>query len=137
MLTHPHTSAGRIPTDRGYRVYVDDLLGRLEPRPSSGELALRSVRNEVESALRETSETLSQVTQLLALVSAPPIEATTVRHVEVLALQPQVVMVVLITASGEVSKRMLSFATPVDTGLVEWARAYLNETVAGQKLGPR
>jgi heat-inducible transcriptional repressor len=136
LLTHPHTSAGRIPTDRGYRVYVDDLLGRLEPRPSSGELALRSVRNEVESALRETSETLSQVTQLLALVSAPPIEATTVRHVEVLALQPQVVMVVLITASGEVSKRMLSFAAPVDTGLVEWARAYLNETVAGQKLGP-
>src|SRR6478672_8698770 len=57
LLTHPHTSAGRIPTDRGYRIYVDDLLGRLEPRPSSGELALRSVRNEVESALRETSET--------------------------------------------------------------------------------
>src|SRR5690348_2270522 len=95
LLTHPHTSAGRIPTDRGYRVYVDDLLGRLEPRPAtSEELALRSVRNEVESALRETSETLSQVTQLLALVSAPPIEATTVRHVEVLALQPQLVMVV-------------------------------------------
>src|SRR5947208_432816 len=136
LLTHPHTSAGRVPTDRGYRIYVDDLLGRLEPRPASGgELELRSVRNEVESALRETSETLSQVTQLLALVSAPPLEATTVRHVEVLALQPQVVMVVLITASGEVSKRMLSFGHAVDPGLVEWARAYLNETVAGLKLG--
>jgi heat-inducible transcriptional repressor len=136
LLTHPHTSAGRVPTDRGYRLYVDDLLGRIDPRPAAGgELELRSVRNEVESALRETSETLSQVTQLLALVSAPPLEATTVRHVEVLALQPQVVMVVLITASGEVSKRMLSFGRPVDPGLVEWARAYLNETVAGLKLG--
>ena len=136
LLTHPHTSAGRVPTDRGYRIYVDDLLGRLEPRPASGEeIELRAVRNEVESALRETSETLSQVTQLLALVSAPPIEGTTVRHVEVLALQPQVVMAVLITASGEVSKRMISFAVPVDMGLVEWGRAYLNETVAGLKLG--
>jgi heat-inducible transcriptional repressor len=135
LLTHPHTSAGRVPTDRGYRAYVDDLLGRLEPRPTGGSLELRAVRTEVESALRETSETLSQVTQLLALVSAPPLETTTVRHVEVLALQPQVVMVVLITASGDVSKRMVSFAQPVDPGLVEWARAYLNETVAGLKLG--
>jgi heat-inducible transcriptional repressor len=136
LLTHRHTSAGRVPTDRGYRAYVDDLLGRLDPRPApGGAIELHSVRNEVESALRETSETLSQVTQLLALVSAPPLEATTIRHVEVLALQAQVVMVVLITASGEVSKRMLSFAHPVDPGLVEWARAYLNETVAGLKLG--
>src|SRR3954453_10639613 len=137
LLTHPHPSAGRIPTDRGYRLYVDDLLGRIDPRPATGgELEMRSVRNDVESALRETRATLSQGAHLLPLVSAPLLEATTGRHVEVLALQPQVVMVVLITASGEVSKRMLSFATPVDTGLVEWARAYLNETVAGQKLGP-
>jgi len=134
LLTHPHTSAGRVPTDGGYRVYVDELLGRLGPRPVTPDEP-RTARTELEGALRETSDMLSRATQLLALVSAPPLEATTVRHVEVLLLQPHVVMVVLITATGDVSKRQLTFAEPVDPGLVEWARAYLNEAVAGLQLG--
>ena len=59
---------------------------------------------------------LSQVTRLLALVSAPPLEAATVRHVEVLLLQPNVVMVVVITSTGGVTKRRYAFAEPVDPG---------------------
>ena len=106
LLTHPHTSAGRVPTERGYRFYADELLGRLEPRPPAFPLDLGVASNEVESALQATTEMLSQVTRLLALVSAPPLEATTVRHVEVLLLQPQLVMVVVITSAGGVSKRL-------------------------------
>jgi len=135
LLSHPHTSAGRVPTERGYRYYADELLGRLEPQPPAFPLDLATTSNEVESALQATTEMLSQVTRLLALVSAPPLEATHVRHVEVLLLQPQLVMVVVITSAGGVSKRLFHFDEFVDAGLAQWAGDYLNEAVAGLQLG--
>ena len=135
LLNHPHTSAGRVPTESGYRYYADELLGRLAPQPPAFPLDLTSTSNEVESALQATTEMLSQVTRLLALVSAPPLEATHVRHVEVLLLQPQLVMVVVITSAGGVSKRLFHFDEPVDSGLAQWAGDYLNEAVAGLQLG--
>jgi len=135
FLTHPHTSAGRVPTDIGYRFYVDRLLEHLEPRPGELELDLTGAQNQVESALRETTEALAQVTHLLALVSAPPLGTTLVRHVEVLLLQPNVVVVVVITSTGGVTKRLFAFEEPVDPRLVEWAGEYLNERLAGLQLG--
>ena len=135
LLTHPHTSAGRVPTEAGYRFYADELLDRLEPRPSPFPLDLAAARSEVEGALQATSETLSQVTRLLALVSAPPLQTATVRHVEVLVLQPQVVMVVVITSTGGVSKRVFALGDPVDPGLATWAAEYLNERLTGLQLG--
>jgi heat-inducible transcriptional repressor len=137
LLTHPHTSAGRVPTEAGYRFYVDQLLARLEPRPAAFPLDLTGVRSEIESALRATTEMLSQLTHRLALVSAPPLETTTVRHVEVLALQPQVVVVVVITSTGGVTKRVVTYREPLDQGLTKWAADYLNECVAGLQLGTR
>jgi heat-inducible transcriptional repressor len=135
LLTHPHTSAGRVPTDRGYRYYVDRLLERPALRPATFPLDLTEARNEVESALQATTEMLSQVTRLIALVSAPPFQTATVRHVEVLLLQPQVAMVVVITSSGGVTKRVYAFDTPVDPGLVHWAGQYLMDQVVGLSLG--
>ena len=135
LLAHPHTSAGRVPTERGYRYYADELLGRLEPHPAAFPLDLTSTSTEVEAALQATTEMLSQVTRLLALVSAPSLEATHVRHVEVLLLQPQLVMVVVITSAGGISKRLFHFDEPVDAGLAQWAGDYLNEAVAGLQLG--
>src|SRR5215510_4540077 len=116
LLTHPHTSAGRVPTEAGYRVYVDGLLARQEARPSAFPLDLPTARPEVDKALQATTEILAQVTRLLALVSAPPLEAATVRHVDVLQLQPNVVVVVVITSTGGVSKQRYSFPGPVDVG---------------------
>jgi heat-inducible transcriptional repressor len=136
LLAHPHTSAGRVPTDSGYRYYVDELLPRGPSAPPS-ELRLELVRREVNEAMRHTTEALSQVTNLLAIVSAPPIQTTTIRHVEVLALQPQVLMVVIITSTGGVSKRVFTFERAVDPGLAEWASAYLNEQLVGWGLGAR
>ena len=135
LLTHPHTSAGRVPTEAGYRFYADSLLERLESRPSPFPLDLAAARSELEAALQETTETLSQATRLLALVSAPPLQTATVRHVEVLVLQPQVLMVVVITSTGGVSKRVFALAEPVDTGLALWAGEYLNDQLAGLELG--
>jgi heat-inducible transcriptional repressor len=132
LLAHPHTSAGRVPTDAGYRYFVDRLLPAREVT-----LDLSLIRRELDEAMRATSETLSQVTNLLAIVTAPPIETATIRHVEVLLLQPQVLMVVVITSTGGVTKRVFGFEAPVDAGLVGWAGEYLNEQLAGIGLGAR
>ena len=137
LLQHPHTSAGRVPTDRGYRHYVDELLDA-DAVPARGTgLELDTVRREVDEAVRATTEQLSQVTSLLAIVSAPPIATTTIRHVEVLRLQPQVAMIVVITSTGGVSKRIVTYDRPVDPGLVDWAASYLNEQLGGMGLGSR
>ena len=133
LLTHPHTSAGRVPTESGYRIYTEDLVGAIEGRPAPFPLDLTAMRNELEEALRRTTETLSEATHLLALVSAPSLEAAAVRHVDVVQLQPRIVIVVVITASGSLSKRMAEFEDALDPGLVDWARAYLEETVVGRR----
>src|SRR5437660_3145303 len=79
LLTHPHTSAGRVPTERGYRFFADEALARQDPRPRRFPFELPALRREVDAALQATSEMLSSVTRLLALVSAPPLQTTTVR----------------------------------------------------------
>src|SRR3984957_816952 len=137
LMMHPHTSAGRVPTEAGYRLYVDELLLRPESRPDAIGLGLPAARAEVEEALQATTEVLSQVTRLLALVSAPPLESAIVRHVEVLLLQPNIVMVVVITSTGSVTKLRYAFPEPVDPGLVTWARDYLNEELVGARIGSR
>jgi heat-inducible transcriptional repressor len=138
-LTHPHTSAGRVPTDSGYRLYADSLLAeesRLPVRRQAG-LELERMRHEVDEAMRETTSALSQVTDLLALVTAPPPSSARIHRVEVLMLQPRVVMVVVIASNGMVDKRVFTFTDPVDPGVVEWAGSYLNERLADMGLGAR
>ena len=121
LLEHPHTSAGRVPTDRGYRLYVDELLAEGQLPVPRRKVELSAMRREVDEAMRATTEQLSQVTNLLALVTAPPIETATIHRIEVLLLQPQVAMVVVITSTGGVTKRVISYEEPVDSGLVAWA----------------
>jgi heat-inducible transcriptional repressor len=139
FLTHPHTSAGRVPTDAGYRFYVEQLLARQDRLPlrPSDELGLSRMRREVDVAIRETTTTLSQITDLVALVTAPPLHTATIHRIEVLRLQPRVVMVVVIASNGGVTKRAFTFEEEVDPGLVEWAASYLNERLAGLGLGAR
>jgi heat-inducible transcriptional repressor len=139
FLTHPHTSAGRVPTDAGYRFYVEQLLARQDRLPlrPSDELGLSRMRREVDVAIRETTSTLSQITDLVALVTAPPLHTATIHRIEVLRLQPRVVMVVVIASNGGVTKRAFTFEEEVDPGLVEWAASYLNERLAGLGLGAR
>ena len=134
LLAHPHTSAGRVPTEAGHRWYVDHLEPDRLPQPA---LRLELVRRELDEAMQVTTQTLSQVTNLLALVSAPPLDTATIHRIEVLLLQPQVVMVVVITSTGGVSKKVIPFGGPVDPGLVAWAGEFLNERLTGMGLGAR
>jgi heat-inducible transcriptional repressor len=137
LLAHPHVSAGRVPTDAGQRYVVDRMLASGEGLLPARRMELSLIRREVEEAMRATTETLSQVTNLLAVVSAPAMHTATIKHVEVLALQPQVVMVVIITSTGGVSKMLVTFDGAVDPGLVAWAGEYLNERLVGLGLGAR
>jgi heat-inducible transcriptional repressor len=137
LVAHPHISAGRIPTDAGHRYVVDRMLVSGEGLETDRHLELSLIRSEVEGAVRATTETISQMTNLLAVVSAPSPNTATIRHIEVLALQPQVVMVVIITSTGGVSKAIATFDRPLDSGLVTWAGEYLNERLVGFALGAR
>jgi heat-inducible transcriptional repressor len=139
FLTHPHTSAGRVPTDAGYRFYVEELLASQDRLPAVPlrDLSLSRMRREVEEAIRGTTATLSRITDLVALVTAPPLHTATIHRVEVLRLQPRVVMVVVVASNGGVTKRVFTFEREVDPGLVEWSGSYLNERLAGLGLGAR
>ena len=140
-LNHPHTSAGRVPTEVGYRYYVDELLPR-GPLPTTGGELTRTLgtdvaRVEVDQTLRRLADAMSEVTNLLGVVTGPPVASATVRHVEVLLLQPQLVTVVVITSTGDVAKRLFAFDRPVDPGLAECAAAFLNERMQGLPVGAR
>jgi heat-inducible transcriptional repressor len=139
FLTHPHTSAGRVPTDAGYRFYADALLssGSSASGRRAPVLDLTRIRHEVDEAMRETTATLSRATDLLALATAPPPSAARIHRIEVLQLQPQMVMVVVIASNGAITRRVFNFERRVDPGLVQWASSYLNERLAGLGLGAR
>jgi len=138
-LTHPYTSAGRVPTDAGYRCYVGSMLesGVMPAEPGVG-LELSRLRREVDAAMRETTVALAEVTDLVAISTAPePSLTATIHRVEVLQLQPNKVVVIAIASTGDVTRRVFEFARPVDRGLVEWASSYLNESLSGLGVGAR
>jgi heat-inducible transcriptional repressor len=138
-LTHPHTSAGRVPTDSGYRRYVD-LMMQADSMPAQPcvELELSRLRREVDQAMRETTAALADVTDLVAMATAPePSLAATIHRVEVLSLSATKVVVIGIASTGDVTRRVFEFDRPVDPGLVEWASSYLNESLSGLGVGAR
>lgn len=138
-LSHPHTSAGRVPTEVGYRCYVDRLMEAGVPQAGAGvALELSRLRREIDEAMRETTTALARVTDLMALATAPPPSlAATIHRVEVLRLRPTRVVVIAIASTGTVAKRVFDFDGPVDPGLVEWASSYLNESLSGMGVGAR
>jgi len=141
-LTHPHTSAGRVPTDRGYREYVDGLIsGSARPvRPGVGGLtaiAPEELAGEIDIALQRATEAMSRATNLLALALAPRVSGARLCHVELLTLHPHELMYVFIVSTGSVMKGVVDWPQPIDPGLVEWARTYLNELLNDQTLTAR
>jgi heat-inducible transcriptional repressor len=105
---------------------------------ASVELELTRLRREVDDAMRETTAALAQVTDLVAMATAPQTGlATTIHRVEVLRLQPNKVVVIAIASTGDVIRRVFEFGRPVDRGLVEWASSYLNESLSGLGVGAR
>lgn len=135
-LSHPHTSAGRVPTDRGYRFYVDSLSGVGELARAQAETIARFFEGaaDLEETLQRTSLLLSSLTHYTAMVSPPGLDRSRLRHVELVALGRHVIMLVLIVDSGRVEKRLVETAGEVATEDLEDLRRQLNERLVGERL---
>lgn len=136
LIQQPHTSAGRIPTDAGYRAFVDDLReapGVEEPRREVlGEL-LGSARD-VEDLLVRTSHVLSQLTRLVSLVIAPAIDDVRLRLVELVGLSAQRALLLLVSDTGRVEKRYLQLPRGVTEDELDRVRTVLGEHVRGRRM---
>jgi heat-inducible transcriptional repressor len=133
LIAQPHTSAGRIPTDKGYRYFVDSLSGAapLQPEQRAALEGLLLGAADLEDLLRRTSQVLSRLTRFASLVTAPRLDRSRIRHLELVRLGPTSVLVVLITDTGRVEKRMLDLDAAIEDHDVQRARHALNEAAAG------
>jgi heat-inducible transcriptional repressor len=137
-LTQPHTSSGRVPTDLGYRFFVDHFTetGDL-PVPQRRDVAdfFASAHRALEDLLHETSGLLARVSRHAAVVVGPQPDAANIRSVQLVALQPRVVLVVLVLSNGVIEKDVLTLADDVDEDRVAAATAVLDEGLRGVAWG--
>ncbi|MEV1050983.1 heat-inducible transcriptional repressor HrcA [Streptomyces sp. NPDC049887] len=136
FIAQPHTSAGRIPTDKGYRLFVDRLAG-VKPLSSPERRAIQNFLEgavDLDDVVARTVRLLAQLTRQVAVVQYPSLTRSTVRHVELLALAPARLMLVLITDTGRVEQRHVDCPAPFsDTSLAD-LRARLNSRVVGRRF---
>jgi heat-inducible transcriptional repressor len=132
-IMQPHTSAGRIPTDKGYRLFVDKL-GSVKPLSIAEQRAIQTFLSgalDLDDVLLRTVRLLAQVTQQVAIVQYPTLSHSTVRHVEVVSLSAQRMLLILITSTGRVEQRSLELPEHDEEALAE-LRSLLNTAAVGQ-----
>jgi heat-inducible transcriptional repressor len=138
-LVQPHTSAGRIPTDRGYRFFVDNFdrqpgLAPAQRRVVSDFFMLfHSAHQVLEELLHETSQLLARVSTHTAVVVGPHVEAATIRSVQLVSLQPSMVLALAILSNGRVEKSILHVTADTDDTTVATAGALLDTQLAGAR----
>jgi len=131
-ITQPHTSAGRIPTDKGYRLFVD-RLGSIKPLSAAENRAIQTFLSgaiDLDDVLLRTVRLLAQVTQQVAIVQYPAMSHSTVRHVEIVALSSSRLLLILITSTGRIEQRALEILEYDEETLAE-LRAHLNAAAVG------
>ncbi|MFD4789427.1 heat-inducible transcriptional repressor HrcA [Streptomyces sp. NPDC058459] len=136
FIAQPHTSAGRIPTDKGYRLFVDKLAG-VKPMTAPERRAIQNFLEgavDLDDVVARTVRLLAQLTRQVAVVQYPSLTRSTVRHVELLSLAPARVMLVLITDTGRVEQRMVDCPAPFGDASLADLRARLNSKVAGRRF---
>ncbi|HZD68247.1 MAG TPA: heat-inducible transcriptional repressor HrcA [Actinomycetes bacterium] len=136
FLSHPHTSAGRVPTDLGYRFYVDSLSGVSELARAQRDAVMRYLEGAagLEETLQRTSLLLASLTHYTAMVAPPALDRSRVRHIELVPLSPHVIMLVLIVDTGRVEQRLLEMRAEVQAEDLEDVRRRLNEKLVGEQL---
>jgi heat-inducible transcriptional repressor len=135
-ITQPHTSAGRIPTDKGYRLFVD-RLGTVKPLSAAEQKAIQTFLSgalDLDDVLLRTVRLLAQVTQQVAIVQYPTLSHSTVRHVEVVSLSTSRLLLILITSTGRIEQRAIELPEHDADTLVE-LRAHLNAATVGRSSG--
>ncbi|MCS5733141.1 heat-inducible transcriptional repressor HrcA [Herbiconiux daphne] len=136
LITAPHTSSGRVPTDKGYRLFVDHLsdLRPLSPAQRHAIETFLGSSVDVDDVLARTVRLLSQLTRQVALVQYPSLSQARVRHIEVVALTPRRLMTVMITDGGHVEQRVVDVPAELDDALISDLRLRFNEAVGGLGL---
>jgi heat-inducible transcriptional repressor len=137
LIAQPHTSAGRIPTDKGYRLFVDNLT-ELKPLTAAERRAIAMFLQgavDLDDVVHRSVRLLAQLTHQVAIVQYPTLSRSTVRHVEVVTLTGTRVLVVLITSAGRVEQRVVELTKPIDDSVIADLRARLNTCAVGRRLG--
>ncbi|TFV52138.1 heat-inducible transcriptional repressor HrcA [Blastococcus sp. TF02A_35] len=135
-ITQPHTSAGRVPTDKGYRLFVD-RLSAVKPLSAAERRAIERFLDgavDLHDVLGRTVRLLAQLTRQVAVVQYPTLSRSAVRHLEVVQVAASRLLLVLITDTGRVEQRVVDSPVEVDAGAVAELRALLNQAFAGVKL---
>ncbi len=137
FLHQPHTSAGRVPTDKGYRFFVDSLEGSAA-LDAGDSRQIRSffaeAHGELEQMLADTSRLLSSLTQYAAVVVGPPPEAATIRSVQIVGLGPRVALLVVVLSNGVIDKHTVELAREIDDVVLAAAGAHLMAGLSGLTL---
>ena len=136
LITQPHTSAGRIPTNKGYRVFVDQL-DQVKPLSNAERKAIGNFldgASDLDDVISRTVRLLAQVTKQVAVVQYPSLSKAKVRHIELVLLNPARVMVVLITDTGRVEQRMVELPFDINESALSDLHNKLNLAIATQSL---
>src|SRR3954465_15636599 len=136
FITQPHTSAGRIPTDKGYRLFVD-RLSQVKPLTTAEKRAIATLLEgaiDLDDVVQRSVRLLAQLTRQVAIVQYPVLSRSTVRHVEVVPLSTSRILLVLILSTGRVEQRIVELPGPVDDERLASLRARLNQAVVGERL---
>lgn len=140
LVFQPHVSAGRIPTDSGYRAYVDDVVGAgaqqlSTPEAESVRRYYAELEHELTDVLRETSALLSKLTSYVAVVAAPTLRRARIRRVTLVPLAPRRALVVVVTDSGQIANRTIEFEGEVSAEALASVEAYLSRALDGAMGG--
>ena len=136
-LVQPHTSAGRIPTEKGYRFFVDTLTGTESLSPTNVRLVrdfFATTHGELEQMLAETSRLLSDVTGTAAVVVGEANEVSTVRSVQLVDLSPRTILAVMVMSNGAIVKRTMELDQDVTPSELSAAHALVNDRMVGSSL---
>jgi heat-inducible transcriptional repressor len=135
-IAQPHTSAGRVPTDKGYRLFVDRLttVKPLSPAEKRAIAMLLDTAVDLDDVVDRTVRLLAQLTRQVAVVQYPSLSRSTVRHVELVPVGAGRLLVVLITNTGRVEQRHVEVGFDAEEGLLGELRARLNSAITGRRL---
>lgn len=136
LIKAPHTSSGRIPTEKGYRLFVDKL-GEAKPLSQAERSAMErflSEANDIDDVVERAARQLANLTNTLALVQYPSLGKSSVRHVELIQLAPSKILLMLITDSGRIQQLQLDAQSEVDEALVQELRGRLNGMLVASAL---
>lgn len=135
-IAQPHTSSGRVPTEKGYREFVD-RLDDVKPMSASERRAIMTFLEsgvDLDDVLRRAVRLLAQLTRQVAIIQYPTLSASTVRHLEVVALTPAKLLLVVITDSGRVDQRVVELGDAIDDGQLAQLRERLGAALEGKPL---